>query len=105
MRLRLDNAGLVPSLLAYLGDRADVVVEPLAEREVAVGVLGSFADGGRQELERYLAPWLLAHPGAGIEFVQDEAAEIPSVEELADALLRRLDQAERLGDESSLGIA
>ena len=105
MRIRLDDAGLVPSLLAYLGDRADVVAERFDDREVAVGVLGSFADGGRMELERYLAPWLRAHPAAVLEFVPEEPSIVPSVEELTAALLGQLEQAERSGDETSLGVA
>lgn len=105
MRLRLDDKGLVPDLLAYLDDRADLVTERLGDGEVEVGVLGSFADGGRMELERYLAPWLRAHPAVVLEFVHEEAAFVPSVEELADALLSKLEHAERLNDEPSLGAA
>lgn len=106
MRLRLDDPGLVPDLLTYLDNRVDLVTERLGDHEVEVGVLGSFADGGRMELERYLGPWLQAHQAAVLEFVAEEPTVVlPSVDELADELLQQLEQAETVGEGPSLDAA
>ena len=57
MKIRIDNLTAVPALRRYLGERKDFVVQEREPGTIAVGVLGSHRDGGRLEVERYLAPW------------------------------------------------
>ena len=48
--------------MAFLHERVNLVVKELERDEVAVSVLGSFADGGVAELEGYLAAWRDTNP-------------------------------------------
>jgi hypothetical protein len=57
MRVRVSQPHLLPDLFEFLKRRANVVVQRVGDDEIAVGVLGSFADGGVRELSGYLEDW------------------------------------------------
>ena len=84
MRIRIDDPGLLPELVAFLDSRVHLVVSAESDHEVEVSVLGSFADGGRAELDTELEDWRRAHPGAAIEIVP------PPQRDLGDELSLRL---------------
>jgi hypothetical protein len=69
MRIRVGEPPLLPALLHFLEERVDFVSAAASDVEVDVGVLGSFADGGRAELDAHLELWRTAHPGSTVEFV------------------------------------
>jgi hypothetical protein len=69
MRIRVGEPALLPALLHFLEERVDFVSAAASDVEVDVGVLGSFADGGRAELDAHLELWRTAHPGSTVEFV------------------------------------
>lgn len=69
MRIRVGEPDLLPELLQFLEERVDFVSAAASDVEVEVGVLGSFADGGRAELDSHLELWRAAHPGSTVEFV------------------------------------
>jgi hypothetical protein len=85
MRIRIDDPGLLPELVAFLDSRVHLVVSAESDHEVEVGVLGSFADGGRAELDAELQDWRRAHPEAAIEIVP-----APKGRDLDDELSLRL---------------
>ena len=85
MRIRIDDPGLLPELVAFLDSRVHLVVSAESDHEVEVSVLGSFADGGRAELDAELEEWRRAHPGAAIEIVPP-----PQQRDLGDELSLRL---------------
>jgi hypothetical protein len=62
MLIRVSDLAAVPALLAALNERAHYVVKRQGEDEIAVSVLGSFADGGELELTLFLVAWQKAHP-------------------------------------------
>jgi hypothetical protein len=69
MRVTIDDPGLLPALVAFLDGRVHLVVSAESDHELEVSVLGSFADGGRAELEAELEEWRREHPGAAIEIL------------------------------------
>ena len=85
MRIRIDDPGLLPELVAFLDRRVHLVVSAESDHEVEVSVLGSFADGGRAELDAELQEWRRAHPEAAIEIVP-----APQQRDLGDELSLRL---------------
>jgi hypothetical protein len=66
MRVRVDDAASLPELLLFLAGRVDLVTAPASDTEADVSVLGSFADGGRAELEAHLDRWRSEHPTASV---------------------------------------
>ena len=73
MRIRISDARLLPDLLGYLGERPDVVVARLSDREAEAAVLGSYGDDAhRMELELLLRAWQAAHPEAKVALVDVE---------------------------------
>ena len=85
MRIRIDDPGLLPELVAFLDRSVHLVVSAESDHEVEVSVLGSFADGGRAELDAELQEWRRAHPEAAIEIVP-----APQQRDLGDELSLRL---------------
>jgi hypothetical protein len=63
MRIELTNPEQLPDLVAFLEARVNLVVQRLNDRQLAVGVLGSYRDGGARELEEYLDEWNRAQSG------------------------------------------
>ena len=57
-----------------------LVVEQTGGDEVAIGVLGSFADGGEKELGGYLERWRASHPHAAVAPVADPLSPAPELE-------------------------
>ena len=51
----------------------NLVVQQAGAGEFAVGVLGSFADGGAGELGEYLEQWSLAHPEVALARVAEQS--------------------------------
>ena len=84
MRIRIDDPGLLPELVAFLDGRVHLVVSAESDHEVEVSVLGSFADGGRAALDVELQEWRGSHPEAVVEIVP------PSERDLGDELSLRL---------------
>jgi hypothetical protein len=70
MLIRVSDPAAVPALVAALNERAHYVVKPQGEDEIAVSVLGSFADGGQLELTLFLVAWQSAHPTVTAELVE-----------------------------------
>jgi hypothetical protein len=85
MRIRIDDPGLLPELVAFLDGRVHLVVSAESDHEVEVSVLGSFADGGRAALDAELQEWRGSHPEAMIEIVPPLQAR-----DLGDELSLRL---------------
>jgi hypothetical protein len=73
MRIRIDEPRLLPELVAFLDRRVHLVVSAENAHEVEVSVLGSFADGGRAELEAELQPFRAEHSDAEIEILPPSA--------------------------------
>jgi hypothetical protein len=85
MRIRIDDPGLLPELVAFLDGRVHLVVSAESDHEVEVSVLGSFADGGRAALDAELQGWRGSHPEADIEILPP-----PKGRDLGDELSLRL---------------
>jgi hypothetical protein len=85
MRIRIDDPGLLPELVAFLDSRVHLVVSAESDHEVEVSVLGSFADGGRAALDAELQEWRGSHPDAVVEIVP-----APQARDLGDELSLRL---------------
>jgi len=74
MRLRLNDPSLIPELLDFLQSTPDVVVDVVAENEVEVSLLGSYAlDAMRMELYLRVRAWEAgrAARGVAVELVDD----------------------------------
>ena len=71
MLIRVSDPAAVPALVAALNERAHYVVKQQAEDEIAISVLGSFADGGDFELTLFLRAWQRTHPNVTAELVGD----------------------------------
>jgi hypothetical protein len=69
MRIRVDDAAQLSELIRHLHGRVDLITERANDTEAEVSVLGSFADGGRAELEAHLERWREANPGATVVIV------------------------------------
>lgn len=61
MFIRVSDPAVLPALLHALNQHVHYVVKKRSADSVHVGVLGSFADGGERDLERFLGPWRAAH--------------------------------------------
>ena len=57
--------------MTALSERAHFVVGAIARDGVAAGVLGSFADGGEDELRRFVREWAKGRPGVEADVVLD----------------------------------
>ena len=74
MRLRLSDPSLIPELLDFLQSTPDAVVDVVAEDEVEVSLLGSYAlDAMRMELYLRVRAWEAARAarGVAVELVDD----------------------------------
>jgi len=74
MRLRLSDPSLIPELLDFLQSTPDVVVDVVADDEVEVSLLGSYAlDAMRMELYLRVRAWEAARAarGVAVELVDD----------------------------------
>jgi hypothetical protein len=72
MRVRIEQAELLPDLVETLAARIDIVVSPVTEHDVEVSLLGSLAQPHlRDELERRLQRWRVRHPLAHVEIVEE----------------------------------
>ncbi len=75
--VRVSDPILVHDLVRTLEDRAHYVVKQIHDDTVAVSVLGSFADGGEQDLRKFLAEWRSRRPDVDVELAPDDAAGAP----------------------------
>jgi hypothetical protein len=66
MRIRLSDPELVRELYALLEERVNCVVR-LEGAEIEAGLIGSYADGGRDELALLVREWQRQHPGLAVE--------------------------------------
>jgi hypothetical protein len=67
MRIEISRPDLVADLLSVLHERRDCV----AVRDgnaIEAALIGSFADGGADELEALVRDWRRDHPGVDVEF-------------------------------------
>ena len=71
MEIRIDDIEAVPALRRYLSERTSFLVDERGADALAVGVVGSFRDGGHLEVERYLRPWCDRHRGVAVSLVPD----------------------------------
>jgi hypothetical protein len=70
MRIRLNDASLLPDLVEFLQTRTDAVVTEIGADEVEVTLLGSYAlDAMRMELYLRVRAWETARGGAVAEIV------------------------------------
>lgn len=70
MRIRLNDASLLPDLVEFLQTRTDAVVTELGADEVEVTLLGSYAiDAMRMELYLRIRAWEAARGGAVAEIL------------------------------------
>jgi hypothetical protein len=54
MQIRLSEPEALPELMDALSQRVDFIVKAIPPDRVVVSVLGSFRDGGEDELRRFL---------------------------------------------------
>jgi hypothetical protein len=70
MRIRLNDASLLPDLVEFLETRTDAVVTELGADELEVTLLGSYAiDAMRMELYLRVRAWEAARGGAVAEIL------------------------------------
>jgi len=67
MVIRVSDPTVLPALISDLEERAHYVVKQTGADNVAVGVLGSFVDGGELDLTLFLLAWRAAHPQTTIK--------------------------------------
>ena len=70
MLIRVSDPTLLPALVGDLEQRAHYVVKQVGDDRIAVGVLGSFADGGELDLTLFLLAWQAAHPETTIDVIE-----------------------------------
>lgn len=70
MLIRVSDPTLLPALIGDLEQRAHYVVKQAGSDTVAVGVLGSFTDGGELDLTLFLLAWQAAHPSTTIDLIE-----------------------------------
>jgi hypothetical protein len=76
LRIRVEDPAYLPELAASLSGRIDAVVMELNERELEVGLLGSYVTSEvRAELGHRLRVWRLQHPLAVVSIVKEEELE------------------------------
>jgi hypothetical protein len=63
LHIRISHPEALPALVTALSKRAHFVVGAVGTDVVTVGVLGSFADGGQGDLQRFLRAWRTEQPG------------------------------------------
>jgi hypothetical protein len=81
LHIRIGEPRALPELVTALHERVRYVVRQIAPDAVAVSVLGSFADGGEEDLKLFLAEWRSSHAGVDVEVVLDDlraATVLPS---------------------------
>jgi hypothetical protein len=81
LHIRISEPRALPELVTALHERARYVVRQIAPDAVAVSVLGSYADGGEEDLKLFLAQWRSRHEGVDAEVVLDDlraATVLPS---------------------------
>jgi hypothetical protein len=88
MRIQVGDPDLLPELLQFLDARVDFVPAAAGAGEADVGVLGSFADGGRAELDSHLELWRAAHPQTTVDVVPPRV-EPPDVAAGSGAVVHR----------------
>jgi hypothetical protein len=72
MKLRLSDERASDDLLADLRERLGYIVAEDGAGTLDVFVLGSYRDGGRAEVERYLDAWRAAHPDVDVEVIETD---------------------------------
>jgi hypothetical protein len=70
--IRISHPDALPDLVRALSKRAHFVVGAVRTDVVPVGVLGSFADGGQDDLKRFLRAWRVEHPGIETDIEIDD---------------------------------
>ena len=71
MLIRVSDPTALPALIRDLEQRAHhYVVKQVGADTVAVGVLGSFKDGGELDLTLFLLAWEAAHPQTTINLIE-----------------------------------
>ena len=72
LHIRISEPKALPELVTALHERVRYVVQQIAVDAVAVSVLGSFADGGEEDLKLFLAEWRSSRGGVHVEVVLDD---------------------------------
>jgi hypothetical protein len=70
MLIRVSDSTVLPALIRDLEQRAHYVVKQDSAATVAVGVLGSFIDGGELDLMLFLLAWQAAHPQTTFDLIE-----------------------------------
>jgi hypothetical protein len=71
MRIRIDSTELLDELMAFLGSKADAVVEPVLPDELEVSLVGSRnGDAMRMELYLRVRAWEAGRRGGAVAHVE-----------------------------------
>jgi hypothetical protein len=70
--IRVSDPSAVPELLTLLERRPSYVVKRAGTNDIAISVLGSFADAGALDVRLYLRVWQMAHPEISVEILREE---------------------------------
>jgi hypothetical protein len=70
--IRISHPEALPDLVSALSNRAHFVVGAVGADVVTVGVLGSFSDGGQDDLKHFLRAWRTEHPGIETDIEIDD---------------------------------
>jgi hypothetical protein len=90
MRVFVDNDQHAADLLAHLTEQASFVVARTSALEISVGVLGSFADGGAEELAAHLDRWRVHHPDVELQLEKSSVTPSADLEAHAQDLLEHV---------------
>ena len=90
MRVFVDNDQHAADLLAHLTEQASFVVAQTSELEDLGRVLGSFADGGAEELAAHLDRWRLHHPDVEVQLEKSSVTPPADLEAHAQDLLEHV---------------
>ena len=67
VEIRLRDPQVLRELMDALSQRVDFVVEAIPPDRATLSVLGSFADGGEDELRRFLQAWRSLRPPLDVQ--------------------------------------
>ena len=67
VEIRLRDPQALRELVDALSERVDFVVKAIPPDRVAMSVLGSFSDGGEEELRLFLQKWQAARPAGDVQ--------------------------------------
>lgn len=76
LHIRVSHPEALPDLVTALSERAHFVVGAVGPDVVTVGVLGSFSDGGEDDLRGFLRAWQVGWPDIEFDVEIDELGAV-----------------------------